>query len=229
MRGQGSIYLRGKTWWVRYSWRGKEYRESAQTDNENTARKLLLKRLKTVGTPKHVEPKDQRYTLADMLEKIRLRYQKKGQRSFINVQYCWPNLEAGFPFHRVVDIDKDAIEGYQTKRLEAAAPATINRETAYLKLGFKLLGLPVPIVENLAEDNVRQGFIRNPEFNALLAEIPDPGVRDIIEFLYQSRMAIGGTKGDAMELAGPGHLDREASGAVFQEQETADPTADRCA
>jgi integrase len=187
MRGQGSVYLRGKTYWIRYAWRGKEYRESAETDNEEKAGKLLLKRLKAVGTPKFIEPKDQRYTLDDMLEKIRLRYQKKGQRSFKNVEYCWPYIEAGFPFHRVADIDKDKIEAYQTKGLEAgAAPATINREVAYLKLGFKLLGLPIPTVEKLAEDNVRQGFIRVADFDALLAEIPDPDVRDIVQFLYNS-------------------------------------------
>jgi integrase len=187
MRGQGSIYLRGKTFWIRYAWRGKEYRESAHTDNETKARKLLLKRIKAVGTPMFVEPKDQRYTLDDLLEKIRGRYLKKGQRSFVNLQYCWPNIEAGFPFHRVVDIDKDAIESYQTKRLDAgAAPASVNRETAYLKLGFKLLGLPAPVVEQLPEDNVRQGFIRVADFNALLVEVRDPNVRDIVEFLYHS-------------------------------------------
>jgi hypothetical protein len=132
MRGQGSVYLRGKTYWIRYSWHGKEFRESAETDSESKAGKLLLKRIKAVGTPKFIEPKDQRYTLDDMLEKIRGRYIKKGQCSFINVQYCWPHIEAGFPFHRASDIDKDKIEAYQTKRLEAgAAPATINRETAY--------------------------------------------------------------------------------------------------
>src|SRR5262245_33041982 len=98
MRGQGSVYLRGKTYWIRYAWHGKEYRESAETDNEGTARKLLRARLRTVGTPKHVEPKDQRYTLDDMFEKIRLRYQKKGQRSFKNVEYCWPYIEEGFRF-----------------------------------------------------------------------------------------------------------------------------------
>src|SRR5262245_40347862 len=160
MKGQGSIYLRGKTWWIRYSWQGKEFRESAGTDNESKARKLLLAKLRTVGTSKHVEAKDQRYTLDDALEKIKLRYQKRAQRSFIKVERAWKELEAGFQFHRVVDIDMDAIEKYQTKRLESgAAPATINREIAYLKLGIKLLGLPVPSVEQLAEDNIRQGFI----------------------------------------------------------------------
>jgi integrase len=122
-----------------------------------------------------------------MLAKIELHYLKKQNRSFKNVKYCWPSIEAGFPFRRVVDIDKDAIEQYQTARLKAgAAPSTINREVVYLKLGFKLLGLPVPTVGLLAEDNARQGFLRIPEFNSLLAEIPDAHVRDIIEFLYNS-------------------------------------------
>ena len=99
-----------------------------------------------------------------MLEKIRLRYQKKGLRSLNKVECAWSHIEESFGFHRAVDIDKDAIENYQTKRLESGArPATINRETTYLKLGIKLLGLPVPVVEKLAEDNVRTGFIRVPE------------------------------------------------------------------
>jgi integrase len=187
MRGNGSIYLRGQTYWIRYSWHGKEYRESAQTGDEKKAAKALQRRLKAVGTPMFIEPKEQRYALDDMLEKIELHYSKKQNRSFKNVKYCWPHIEGGFPFHRVVDIDKDAIEKYQAARLKAgAAPSTINRETAYLKLGFKLLGLAAPVVAQLAEDNVRQGFLRVPEFNSLLAEIRGDDARDLVQFLYNS-------------------------------------------
>ena len=187
MRGQGSIFLRGKTYWVRYSWHGKEYRESAHTSDEKKAQRFLQVRLKAVGTPIFHEPKEQRYTLDDMLAKIEARYLRKQNRSFKNVKYSWPYIENGFQFHRAVDIDKDAIERYQAARTKAgAAPGTVNREVAYVKLGLKLLNLPVPHVEKLVEDNVRQGFLRVPEFNALLAEIEDPDVRDIIEFLYNS-------------------------------------------
>jgi integrase len=42
------------------------------------------------------------------------------------------------------------------------------------------------VVEKLTEDNVRQGFLRIPEFNSLLAEIPDTNIRDLVEFLYNS-------------------------------------------
>lgn len=187
MRGDGSFYLRGQTYWIRYSWHGKEFRESAKTGDEKKAAKFLQRRLKTVGTPQFVEPKDQRYTLDDLLEKIRLHYIRKQNRSFKNVTYCWPHIEAAFRFHRAIDIDKDVIEKYQTARLDAgAAPSTVNREVAYVKLGIKLLGLRVPTVEQLAEDNVREGFLRVPEFNSLLEEIAGPAVRDIIEFLYNS-------------------------------------------
>ena len=187
MRGQGSIYLRGTTYWIRYSWHGKEYRESAHTADEKKAQKLLQQRLRAVGTPSFAEPKEQRYTLDDLLDKLELDYTRKQNRSFKNIKYCWPHIAAGFPFHRVVDIDKDAIEKYQTARIKAgAASATINREVAYIKRGIKLLGLSVPVVEKLTEDNVRQGFLRIPEFNSLLAEIPDTNVRDLVEFLYNS-------------------------------------------
>src|SRR5262245_914859 len=94
MRGQGSIYLRGNNYWIRYYWHGKEYLESAETDSESQARKLLIAKLRTGGTSKNVEAKDQRYTLDDMLEKIKLRYQKRAQRSFINVERVWKEIDA---------------------------------------------------------------------------------------------------------------------------------------
>jgi integrase len=140
-----------------------------------------------VGTAKHTDAKDQRYTLDDALEKLRLHYIKRQNRSFKNIEYCWPYIKAAFPFHRIVDIDKDSIEIYQAARLKAgAAPATINREVVYLKLGMKLLGVPVPSIALLTEDNVRQGFLRVSEFYALIAEIADPNTRDLVEFLYNS-------------------------------------------
>jgi integrase len=196
MNGQGSIFLRGTRYWIRYSWRGKEFRESANTADEKKATKLLQARLRAIGTPSFVEPKQQRYTIDDMLEKIELHYARKQNRSFKNVKYCWPHIEDAFRFRRVADIDKDALEQYQSARTKAGAkPSTINREVAYLKLGIKLLGLPVPPIAMLTEDNVRQGFLRVPEFNSLVVEIQDksnvkrrihPAVSDLIEFLYKS-------------------------------------------
>jgi hypothetical protein len=52
-RGFGSIYKRGNTWWIRYSYHGHEFRESSQSDDERVALKLLkqpLKRFSRVGS-----------------------------------------------------------------------------------------------------------------------------------------------------------------------------------
>ena len=46
MRGQGRVYLRGTTWWISYSKRGHEFRESAHTTDEGKADKFLSRRLK---------------------------------------------------------------------------------------------------------------------------------------------------------------------------------------
>ena len=119
MRGQGSIYLRGETYWIRYSWHGKEHRESAKTSDKAKAERMLLTRLKAIEKPR--SSKERRYTLADMLERIEIRYTKKENRSFKNVSYCWPHIENGFQFRRVVDIDNDAVENYQAARLKAGA------------------------------------------------------------------------------------------------------------
>ena len=82
-----------------------------------------------------------------------------------NVKYCWPHIEAGFDSHRVVDIDKDAIEKYQAARLkEELRHGGVHNQpsSSYVKLGFKLLGLAAPVVAQLVEDNVASRLYPRP-------------------------------------------------------------------
>lgn len=44
----------------------------------------------------------------------------------------------------------------------------------------------VPVIKLFDGENVRKGFISVAEFNSLLEKIPDPNVRDIVDFLYNS-------------------------------------------
>ncbi len=45
MRGMGRIFKRGPDYWIAYSYRNNEYRESSGWKNEASARKLLDKRI----------------------------------------------------------------------------------------------------------------------------------------------------------------------------------------
>jgi hypothetical protein len=73
-----------------------------------------------------------------------------------------------------------------------AARASVNRELAYLRHGFKLMlkagdisAIPA-VVELLQGENVRKGFISPADFTALAERIPDQDARDLVAFLYNS-------------------------------------------
>jgi integrase len=130
-----------------------------------------------------------------MRETLRRDYERKQNRSFGGVEAAFKHLEAegAFKFHRVCDITAAKIEEYADKRLKSGAPrASINRELAYLRRGFKLMFeksmiSTVPVIKLFDESgNVRQGFIDIGDFTALLEKIEGPDVRDISEFLYHS-------------------------------------------
>jgi len=169
------------------------FRESAHTTDEKTARKLLKQRLKQVERPGFVRSKEDRWTLADMKARIKADYERRQNRSLKTVEYCFKHLEDAFQFRRVIDITTPVIEEYTANRLRAgAARASVNRELAYLRRGFKLMlkagdisAIPA-VIELLQGENVRKGFIAPAEFGALTEEIPDADARDLVAFLYNA-------------------------------------------
>ena len=193
MRGDGNIYTRGNVYWIFYSFRGQMFRESAHTSDEKAARKLLKQRLKQVERPGFVGPKEDKWTLADMKKRIEADYERKQNRSIKTVEHCFKHLEAAFQFRRVIDITTPAIQEYAKKRLAAgAARASVNRELAYLRHGFKLMlkagdisAIPA-VVELLQGENVRKGFIAPADFTAMAEKIPDQDARELVAFLYNS-------------------------------------------
>src|ERR1051325_6662794 len=58
-RGEGSIYRRGRIWWIRYYANGHSFGESAKTENETEAANLLDRRLKEARSGDVVDTKRQ--------------------------------------------------------------------------------------------------------------------------------------------------------------------------
>jgi integrase len=91
-----------------------------------------------------------------------------------------------------VDITAREISDYADKRKgDGAAEGSINLELAALRRGFKIMVekkmiSEAPVIKLLTLDNARQGFIDGGDFGALLSEIRNDDVRDIVDFLYQS-------------------------------------------
>jgi integrase len=189
-RGEGSVYLRGRIWWIKYSVNGEAVHETSGSEKESDARKLLRKRLGEIATGHYIGPDAERVTVrelaADYLNDYRINARKsldKAER-MVKRQDDDDNeidseLMAYFGDSKAHSVGTDRVKAYIAKRLEAkAANATINRELAALKRMFNL-GIQAgkihrkPYIPMLEEDNVRKGFFEHGEFIAFRKALPD--------------------------------------------------------
>jgi integrase len=94
------------------------------------------------------------------------------------------------------NITADRVERYKSHRLSRQAkPATINRELAFLRRGFRLAVrrgcLAVrPDFSLLRENNARRGFITEKQMEAIRAAMPED-LRGLVTFLFYSGWRVG--------------------------------------
>jgi integrase len=200
-RGTGSVYQRGDICWISYSRNGHQIRESAETTDERKAWKLLQQRLEEKKKPTFVGPSEKKLTLDDLEAAIKADYVRQERRSWETVEYCLKPLKEYFEFDTLLQIGA-RIEEYQDHRLkQGMARATINRECAYLRRGYKLLlqAKPrkiseLPVIKMLEGENIREGFVNVADFEAALPRIKDDDTRDIVQFLYNCAWRSGEAK-----------------------------------
>lgn len=191
MRGLGRTFQRGKVWWVAYSYRGKEFRESSESESEAKANKLLKKRLGEMGKGRFIGPAEEKVTFEAMAEDFIQDYKVNGKRSGASAKLSRKHLGAFFGMDRALDITTDRIRAYIANRQEEkAANASINRELAALKRMFTLAVQASklsfkPHIPMLEENNARQGFLDHGSFLSLRDALPEY-LRDPVAFLYFS-------------------------------------------
>ncbi|HEV8198764.1 MAG TPA: site-specific integrase [Candidatus Polarisedimenticolia bacterium] len=191
-RGLGRIYLRGSTWWIQYSHRGKTHRESAKSDRDVDAARLLKKRLGEIGNGRLIGPASERTTFADLEKMITDDYAINGRKSGVRLQTSLTRLREHFGEDRAIDLTADRLAGYVRARLEdkdrPVKPATVRAELAALKRAFALAKragkvADVPPFPILTIQNTRTGFLEQGDFARLAAKLPDH-VRPLAQFAY---------------------------------------------
>jgi integrase len=192
MKGMGRIFQRGAVWWIAYSHRGREYRESTNatgTKGETLAGKLLKKRLGEIGRGRLIGPQEEKVTFEELAADLERDYAINGKRSAETLGYLLRHLRGGFALLRPVDITTDRVRAYVAARqADGAANASINRELACLKRMFSLAVqagrlATRPYIPMLEEHNARQGFVDHASFLALQDALPDH-LKDPVAFLY---------------------------------------------
>lgn len=188
-RGEGSIYLRGKTWWIAYYAGSRQVQESSKSPKQRDAEQLLRRRLGELGTQTYIGPQCERVTFEDLCERIRTAYRVEDRKSLRRMEEALANLANFFAGQRAMAIGLSSLEAYAVRRQEQrAARATAAYELAILRRAFTLavrgnLIPRRPPFPTIRLNNARQGFFEPDELERILANLPDP-LRPMIRFAY---------------------------------------------
>jgi integrase len=173
----GSLYRRGKVWWVKYSVAGRVVRESSRSARREDALRLLRIR---EGQAAQGLPVLARVRFEVAAADLRRHYATTGRRDLGEVERRLRPLEAFFGGRWLSEIGPAAITAYAAARQAAGlAPATINRELAMLRRLFRLAVehgtvARVPPIRLLREPPPRAGFVEPAQFEALVRHLPEP-------------------------------------------------------
>lgn len=177
----GSLFRRGRIWWIKYYWNGKAFRESSKSSTLCDAKRLLKQREGEVSIGSHLGRNTNRVRFEDLAQDLLNDYHSNNRKSL-----AWArrridlHLAGFFARARVVDITTEQVRAYTTRRRDqGASNGSINRELAALKRMFNLAAkmtppkvARVPYIPMLRENNVRKGFFEHHEFLALRRELP---------------------------------------------------------
>ena len=150
------IYLRGRIWWVRYSYQGKIIRQSVGPDRRLAEQALQAIRGDIVRGSFKLRRIDERRTFGEMAEEYIA--EKAEKRSLGRDKTSFGNLTPVFGKRALHLITRRDIEAYSRDRASKVKGATINRELALLRHLFN-----IAIDKGYTDHNPARGFKRYPE------------------------------------------------------------------
>lgn len=187
----GSLYQRGKIWWIKYYHHGKPERESSKSESKMVADRLLKKREGEIVEGKIPSLVYERVKYKELRDLIITDYTINRKKSLDRVNVSLAHLDKQFTGWNVLEITSEEINQYKIKRLdEGAAPASINRELSCLKRMFSLAvtagkAPAVPTIKQLQERNTRKGFFEHGQFLALRDALPYH-LKGLVTFAYKT-------------------------------------------
>jgi integrase len=173
----GSLYRRGKIWWLQTYQAGRAVRESTGTSDKAEARRLLKEREGQIAKGEAI-PKLGKTTWDEASTDLRGYYQAYGTRNLREAGHRLAHLDRYFQAIKLADIDAAAITGYVVKRKSMGkASGTINIELATLKRALRLAHengklAKVPAIRMLKPNAPRSGFFEPEQFKAVSAALP---------------------------------------------------------
>jgi integrase len=136
------LYRRGSVWWMRFTYQGKQYRQSTETKDKKLAQRILDKVKGEVAEGKWFKklPGEEK-TFAEMMEKYMKEHsaRNKAPGSHKRGKSLRDHLVKFFGDLALLEVTPSLIADYKVKRRkEGAAPSTINMEMSLMSHAFNL-------------------------------------------------------------------------------------------
>ena len=188
----GTIYKRGKTYWIKYHKGGKPYCESTKSAKEADAKRLLKRREGEISEGKLPGIYFDKILFDELAKELLADYELNDRKSTARLKISLEHLKKAFQDTKAININTRRIKDYiDNRQEEKATNATINRELAALKRMFTIgsRSTPpkvnnVPYIPMLKESNVRKGFFEHGDFIALRNALPEY-LRHFVTFGYK--------------------------------------------
>lgn len=199
VKGQGSLFTEGRSpYWQLSYWNGwRQVRESSGTNNREEAQRILRRKLDEVAICKSAGAEQIR--IAALLQ-LFIEDHRRQDRSDLHEaqQRIHRLLRPEFGEIRAAAFTTKALNAYIARRQrEGKKNATINRELAILRRAFRLgyehdpqLVFRVPVIKNLKESNVREGFLEADKYHVLLDALSEY-VKPVFVVAYHLGMRTG--------------------------------------
>jgi integrase len=194
------LFKRGTVWWMRFSYRGRQFRRSTETPDKRLAEKIHHKVMTQIAEGKwlDIDPAGDT-TFRELIEKyLREHSPKKAEGGVKRDRSSCKHLLLYFGDYLLADITPRLISEYKGLRYsKGAMPATINRELALMKHAFTLATRewdlsrdnPVKRVSMEREDNARDRWLDYDEEDRLLAACPE-WLGEIVTFAVNTGMRL---------------------------------------
>lgn len=195
------LYKRGKVWWMRFTYEGRQIRRSAETTDRRLAEAILGKVQVKVVEGRFFEVLDEKdRTFGEMMQRyLQERSILKAPTSQLRDEQNLQHLLPVFGDLLLAEVTPKLFADYKAKRrAEGASPATINKELGLVRHAFNVAirewewcrDNPMQRVAMEKVSNARDRWLTVEEEDRLLAAAP-AWLREVIVFALHTGMRRG--------------------------------------
>jgi integrase len=178
--GSGSVYRRGRVWWLSYYANGQHVSESSHSRDKGAAKEMLQSRLGSVAEGRYLGIRADHVTLDELAQDMLNDYRINAKKSLKDAERAVKTVVRLLGGRQKAQlVGPTNISAYVAQRqADGLTNGSINRELAALKRMYNL-GLRngkiirKPHIDMLQEDNVRTGFFEWEQFQAVHARLAE--------------------------------------------------------